>query len=335
MRNTIQWGIGIEPEVTTEYAGTKLGDYYTDPDVLVETEVKGRRKFHKLYGYGSPEVTSVGVSHLFYVCATVLGAKLIFPEDASPQIQGRVINDLADIKKLRIPEDIGSAGLIPHVIERYEYLKKKEDITGITPGFGLSNQSPLGTATVLRGTDIFHDVIANPGEIKVLLEIVTETAIRIIRFQEKFTGRKVESVGMDDDYGGLFPPDIYEEFNFPYMKRIYDEFGRKSRSIHTETLARGHLKFLRGLGITSYDAWPYNGLTVEDVKEELPDMYFSWNFTTKEILSDTPSQIKEKFRQYVAAGAPGMALGLCAREVPGGNIKAFIEIARKIQERSI
>jgi len=335
MGNAIQWDIGVEPEVTTEYAGTKLGEYYTNPDVRVETEVKARKKFYELYGYGSPEVTFVGVSGLFYTCATVLGAKLFFPEDTSPQVQGRVINDLSDIKKLKIPKDFASAGLIPHVIEGYEYLKKKSDITGITPCFGLAKQSPLGTATVLRGTEIFYDVVTNPDEMKALLEIVTETAIRIIRFEEEFTGKKFESMGMDDDYGGLFSPDIYEEFNFPYMKRVYDEFGKNSRSVHTETLAKGHLKFLRRLGITSYDAWPYNNLTVEDVKEELPDIYFSWNFTTKEILSDTPSQIKEKFGQYVAAGAPGMVLDLCARGVPGENIMAFIEVAREIEEKGV
>ena len=336
MKKTIQWGIGVEPEVSTEYAGTKLGDYYTNPDVLVETEVKGRKKFYDLYGYGSPELTSVGVSHLFYVCATVLGAELIFPEDHSPQIEGRVINDLEDIKKLQVPKDIGTAGLIPHVIQRYEYLKKKSDITGITPVFGLANQSPLGTAVVLRGTNLFYDIVTNPNEVKALLEIITETAISIIRFQEEFTGEKVESIGMDDDYGGLVSPEIYEEFNFPYMKRIYDEFGKKSRSIHSETLAKGHLKFLRKLGITNYDAWSYHNLSVEDVKEELKDIFFTWNCeTTKDILSDTPSQIKEKFRQAVASGAPGMTLDLCARGVPRENIKAFVEIAREIEEKGV
>ena len=334
MRQPVEWSVNIEPEVTTEYAGTTLGAYYTDPDVMVETEVRGRRKFYDVYGYGSPEVTSVEASHLFYACATVLGAKLVFPEDTSPQIEGRAISTLEDIKKLKIPEDIGACGLVPHVIQRYEYLKRKSEVTGITPVFGLSNQSPLGTAIVLRGTDLFYDIVTDPDEVKALLEIVTETALRIIRFQEEFTGTKVESVGMDDDYGGLVSPEIYEEFNFPYMKRIYEEFGKESRSIHTETLSKGHLKFLRRLGITNYDAWPYHDLSVEDVVEELPDLFFTWNCeTTEDILSDTPTQIKGKFREAVGAGAPGMTLDLCARGVPEENIRAFIEAAREIETR--
>jgi len=334
MIQPVEWSVNIEPEVTTEYAGTTLGAYYTNPDVLVETEVRGRRKFYDLYGYGSPEVISVEASHLFYVCATALGAQLVFPEDTSPQIQGRVLNTLEDIKRLRIPEDIGTCGLVPYVIQRYEYLKKKSEITGITPVFGLPNQSPLGTAIVLRGTDLFYDIMTHPDDVKALLEIITETALRIIRFQEAFTGTKVESVGMDDDYGGLVSPETYEEFNFPYMKRIYDTFGKHARSLHTETLSKGHLKFLRRLGITNYDAWPYHNLSVEDVLEELPDIFFTWNCeTTDGILSDTPSQIKENFRAAVAAGAPGMTLDLCARGVPEENIRAFIEVAREFESR--
>ena len=332
MKQPVPWSINIEPEVTTEYAGTKLGAYYTDPDVMVETEVRGRRRFYDLYGYGSPEVTSVEAGHLFYVCATVLGAQLIFPEDTSPQIQGRVLNTLEEIKKLRIPDDIGAAGLVPHVIQRYEYLSRKSEVTGITPVFGLSNQSPLGTAIVLRGTELFYDIMTRPDEVKTLLEIVTETALRIVRFQEEFTGTPVESVGMDDDYGGLVSPEVYEEFNFPYMKRIYDTFGRHARTLHTETLAKGHLKFLRRLGITRYDAWPYHGLSAADVVEELPGTFFTWNCeTTDGLFSDTPSQIKANYSQAIADGAPGMNVDLCARGIPAENIRAFIEVAREFE----
>ena len=329
-KNGIRWAIAVEPEVATEYAGTKLKDYFTDPDVMVETELRSKKLFYDLYDYGFPEVKSLSLSCLFYTCASVLGARIIFPEDDSPQIEGRVINELNDIKKLQIVKDIESAGYIPDLIQKYEYLKKKSAITGITPIFSLSSQSPLGTAIVLRGTEIFVDIVTNPEVIKDLLEVITETAIKILKFQEKFTGEKKESVGMDDDYGGLVSPVIYEEFNFPYMKRIYDEFGKKDRSIHSETLGKGHLRFLRQLGITNYDAWPYHNLTVKDIVKELPDISFTWNcVTTKDLFSHTPEQIKDKFQQAAADGATGMNLNLCARGVPRENIKAFIEIARE------
>ena len=331
--NKFGWSITIEPEVTTEYAGTKLGEYFTNPEVRVATELKSRRIFYELFGYGTPEIKSIDSPPLFYTCASVLGARIVFPEDSSPMIENRVIQDIRDIKNLRSVEidDVASSGYIPYLINDYEYLKAKTAETGVVPIFGLVSQSPLGTAILLRGTDIFTDIVYHPSEIKDLLEIITETAIQIIRFEEQFTGKKRTSFGMDDDFGGLVSPEIYGEFNFPYMKRMYEQFGREVRGLHSETLGRGHLKFLRQLGITNYDAWVYHNLSVKDVLAELPGNPFVWNIeTTRDLFSDTPEQIKSKFKQAVADGAPGIVLNLCARGVPRETIRAFIDVAREV-----
>jgi uroporphyrinogen-III decarboxylase len=332
MPSRIPWGLLVEPELKTELAGTKLGAYYTDPEVLLTTNRISARQMHESYGWGSPELKVISVTEIAYHCASALGAHVSFPEDASPQIRGRLIGDLGDIQKLRVPADIATVGYFPHLIERYEYVRKRSLATGVEPRFGLPAQSPLGTAVLLRGTELFTDLIVHPGEVKALLELITETAIRVLRFQEDFTGQPLDGVGMDDDYGGLFSPTMHEEFNFPYMKRIYDAFETESRWLHTESFARGHLRFVRELGITSYDAWPYRGLTVEDVKAELPDIYFSWNIeTAKDLFADAPARIKEKYRHAVAVGAPAMALDLCARSIPPENIKAFVEVAREFE----
>jgi len=334
MGSTIQWHVSAEPEAATEYAGTKLGDYFTNPDVMLETEIRTRKRFHHLYRYGPPEIDAVWVFPVFYTVACILGAKLVLREDASPQIAGRVITDLNEIAKLRVPGSVEGAGYVPEVIRQYEYLRKKTVVTGVRPVFGLHNQSPLGTAIVLRGADLFRDIVTNPGEIRALLEVITETALRVVRFQEEFTGERVERIGMDDDYGGLVSPSLYAEFNFPYMKSIYDESGPAGRFLHSETLGPGHLRFLRELGITHYDAWPYHTLTVGRVKQELPDTYFTWNpETTRDLFLDNPKRVKAKFREALAAGAPGIQLCLCARGVPEENVRAFIEVARETESQ--
>jgi uroporphyrinogen-III decarboxylase len=272
---------------------------------------------------------------LFYTCASALGAQVIFPDDASPQVVGRAIDDLADIKKLRVPKDVERAGIIPDVIRRYEHLRRKAATTGVSPVFSLPAQSPLGTAVVLRGTKLFSDLVTNPSAVRALLEIITETAIRILRFQEAFTGNQLAVVGMDDDYGGLVSPEHHEEFGFPYMKRLYDAFETPARYLHSETLSRAHLRLVRSLGITHYDAWPYHGLSVADVRAELPDTFFTWNcWTAGDLLRDTPRRVTKRYRQAVAAGAPGMILCLCARGVPRENILAFVEAARELASAS-
>ena len=331
----MKWFIKTEPEITTEYAGTKLGQYFTDPDIMLETEIKSARAFYELYGYGSPEIKTINVNCLFYAVACVLGAKIIFPEDDSPQIEGRVIKSLTDISKLKIPEDITSVGYLQDITKNYNYLKKREQNTGIVPFFFIPGQSPLGTATILRGSEIFLDIMTEPDAIKELLEIITETAIRVIRFEEQFTGKKIELIGMDDDYGGLVSPEVYGEFNYPYIKRMYDAFQPKERFLHSESFSKGHLKFIRQLKITEFDSWPYADLTVDSVKKALPDNYFTWNIeTTKDLYTDTPEEIKEKFKYAVSIGVPGLNLILCARRIPRENIRAFAEAGREIEKGS-
>ena len=332
MRKQICWTLNVEAEVATEYAGTRLGQYHTDPDVLLATERESARRFYEIYGWGSPEIDSVGVCQLFYTCAAALGAQVIFPDDASPQVVGRAIDDLADIKKLSVPKHVERAGVIPDIIRRYEHLRRKAAVTGVSPVFNLPAQSPLGTAVVLRGTQLFADIVTDPHEVKALLEIITETAIGILRFQEAFTGEKLEVVAMDDDYGGLVSPECHEEFDLPYMKRMYDAFEIDARYLHSETLSRAHLRLVQQLAITHYDAWPYYDLSVEDVVAELPGTYFTWNcWKAADLLRDRPWQVKERTRQAVAAGAPGMLLCLCARGVPRENIRAFVEVARECE----
>ncbi len=324
----MKWFIKTEPEITTEYAGTRLGAYYTDPDVLLETEIQSNRAFYDIYGYGSPELKTVNVNSLFYAAACILGAEIIFPEDDSPQIRNRRIKTLSDINKLTIPEDITDTGYLQNIIKNYEHLKKREIHTGVAPLFSIPGQSPLGTAIILRGTELFLDLLTEPEAVKDLLEIITMTAIKVIKFEEDFTGKKTELVAMDDDYGGLVSPEVYAEFNFPYIKRIYNAFNPKERYLHSETLSRKHLKFIPQLQITEFDSWPYADLTVEGAKEALPNSYFTWNIeTAKDLYSDTPEQIKKKFKHAVDIGVPGMSLVLCSRRVSRENIKAFIDAA--------
>ncbi len=184
----VPWELSIEPEISTEYAGTKLRDYYLNPNIMLETELRKTKIFYEEFGWGTPEVKAIGINPLFYNCACALGAKIVFPEDDSPQIEGRVIKDLKDIRKLKV-KDISTAGYIPKVLEIYNYLKKRESVTGIEPLFSLPAQSPLGTAIVLRGTNLFLDIDDNPAAVKDLLEIITNTAIRLLKFEEETTGK--------------------------------------------------------------------------------------------------------------------------------------------------
>jgi len=324
-RRHIRWSIGIPPEVTTEYVGVKLGVYYRDPEVMLKTQLEAMEIFYTLYGLPKHGVSPTYSS---YVEASQLGVEVLFPEDNVPMVKGPVIREAEEVYRLKIL-DPRRNGLMARAVRTYEYMKQQVDDT-IPVGLG-GTEGPITTAVVVRGQDFFVDIFLHPKEMHALLELVTETSLLIRRTIEEVTGKKVRSTGIADDFSGLLSPDQYEEFCFPYQKRIYEEFGAEGRSLHSELLRREHLKFLPTLGVTHYDPGCDQYLEPRDLLEEIPQIPFCFNLkTSQDMMEGTPESIRAKYTQAVEEGAPEMYTEIC-RRTPRENVWAFIEVAREYE----
>ncbi len=325
MRKHIPWSIGIPPEVTTEYVGVKLGDYYRDPEVMLRTQLEARKIFHRLYGLPR---RGIGPSYSAYVEASQLGVEVIFPEDNVPMVKGPVLGEARDVYKLRIL-DPRREGLMARAIKTYEYMKREVG-DSIPVGLG-GTEGPVTTAVVVRGQDFFVDIILHPKEMHKLLELVTEVSLLIRRTIEEVTGRKMRSTGIADDFSGLLSPDQYEEFALPYQRRIYEEFGIEGRRLHSELLRREHLRFLPALGVTHYDPGCDQYLEVRDILEEIPQIPFRFNLkTSQDMMLGTPESIRARYIRAVEEGAPEMYTEIC-RGTPRGNVMAFVRVAREFE----
>jgi len=326
MRRKIPWHIAIPPEVKTEYLKVKLGDYYTNPEIMLEVQLKSREIFNKLYGLPKD---GIGPTYSSYVEASQLGAEVIFPEDNMPMPKrDLVVKKPRDVYKLKILNPYRE-GLMSKAIKTYYFMKRKVK-DKIPVGLG-GTEGPVTTAVVLRGQEFFVDILLYPKEMKKLLELVTETSLLLREVIEKVTGKKIEATGIADDFSGLLSPEQYEEFAYPYQKKIYETYGKKGRSLHSELLHREHLKFLPMLGVTHYDPGTDQYLSVKDILAEIPDIPFSFNLkSSTDMLQGNPETIKEKYRKIVADGAPEIMTELC-RGVPKENIFAFIEVAKEFE----
>jgi len=335
-KRAIGWHIAVEPEFSTEMAGTRLGSYFLDTDIAAQTQISCAKKMYEIFGYGSAENISINIPCVYspYVEASILGTKLVYPEDDMPQIAGRVLKDIKDVRRIRIP-DLQKAPFISDAMEKYNYLQKRYESTGIgvsKPNIG-GGSSVLSTAISLRGEELFADMVCEPNAVKDLMEIISQLETQLTILDQNIFGIPVNSLGFEDDFGGLISPDLHEEMVLPYMKKMCRQFPAKTRSIHSETYSRRHLKLLKALEITHYDAWPYrNSLAIQDILEELPDVPFDWNFeTVKDLVYGTPENIREKYRACAREGAKGMALNICTRKAKLENIRAFIEVAKEFE----
>lgn len=162
------------------------------------------------------------------VSLTMFGAK----RTNIPRTEGwsvePIINTEADLKKLenlRIPHDPSSAR---SRADRYSDLIDGElpiSPTGIS-GF---NRGPMDTAVQLRGwQSLMFDMIDRPAFVHDLMEAIT-------RCRLDYETRRAEMLNIDlkKSGGGLWEddvncdvlsPELYEEFIFPYEKRMADQY---------------------------------------------------------------------------------------------------------------
>ena len=330
MTRKIRWRLCIPPEVYTEQTGTKLGRFHTDGKVMLETQLEAGKIFHEKYGLPIPD--SVGSNLTSYISASVLGAEVIFPEDDAPQLRGRVVDNLTKVNGLHPPDDIANAGLFPGILKRYEYMRDALKHSPVRAGLDIGVQGPFTTAVLLRGSSIFEELYTDSAAVKHLIEIAAGTTIEIIRFRDKYTGVRTESVCMTDDYGGLISPQMYQEFCLPYMIAVFEALNieENKRALHCETLKRGHLKYLDAAGISWFDPGVNEHLSVTDILAETA-VTFAYNiFTVRDMKESTPENIGQLYRQAVADGAPEMMTEIC-RDTPPENIKAFLNVAREYE----
>ena len=162
-----------------------------------------------------------------------------------------LIKTEADLDSLEYP-DFYESGLMPKVIEIYETAKKT--LNGRIPVFFERwDRGPWGIAVSLRGAiELIKDTIRQPDFVHNLLNYITESRMRWEQEKEKFLGVKTTrgTLADDDVDAGIISPTIYQNFIFPYEKKL-GEFYRDGifyfHSCGNITPFLKHISMLRGL----------------------------------------------------------------------------------------
>lgn len=325
----VYWSLAVPPEVLCEKAGVSVYDYYHLPAARLETHRRARAYFLQTFDYDVG--TGVGNGLTSYWNATLFGAQVEFRGNSQGAVHKRVLSTIEAVRDL-VPPRPEEVPTLPRFREVHrQYLEMEELVKGteFRATFGaFPLQGPFTTATILRGTELMADVALNPDLVHELLGKVVRAQMNVMTFSERQFGLLRRSCWMGDDYGGLISPQMYGEFCYPYMNRLFEAYGAEGRTLHCETLKRGHHRYLNLMGIDHYDPGVNPDITIEDIREECPGLFFTINLhTVRDMVNKTPEAIRALCEDFIRRGAPGVITEITVN-TPEENIQAFLQTMR-------
>lgn len=225
---TVIWSVGHWYANTL---GFSLKDYYEDMECKLLVQVRMQERF--------PEamlLPGIFPDYGVVVEASAFGCPIIWNNNQPPSARPAISN-MKDVLRMK-PINVRTAGLLPKAVETYEYLFRHVNPCYIRD-YGYLDGSvflmgPVETAAVIRGySDFLLELYESPKLVHTLLTLVTDTLIEWLQYLETRIGT-LKRIFVADHFPTLIESDHFEEFFFPYVKRIYDAFPGTLTMYHNE-----------------------------------------------------------------------------------------------------
>jgi MtaA/CmuA family methyltransferase len=301
--------------------GVPYGKYATDYHVLARGQAETARRFDLDY-----------VSAISDPCreAADLGASIEYFDDQPPAIRDReaLLADKGRLAQLELPDPM-SGGRMHDRIEAIALLRKEIGRERLIEGWV---EGPCAEAADLRGIHaLMLDFTDDPAFVRELFELCLELALRFARAQVE---AGAELIGVGDAASSLVGPRIYEEFVFPFERRLVDGLhgmGARVR-MHICGRTRRLLPLLAQLGADILDLdWM---VPLEEARATCgSDQVLLGNIDPVAVLRDgTPEDVREGIhRCHEAAGERYVVGAGCevVRDTPLQNLGEMVDYARE------
>jgi MtaA/CmuA family methyltransferase len=297
----------------------KYNDYVTDYKVLVEGQIKVAEEF---------EFDHVSVISDPAREAADCGAKILYSEDSPPAIDNSnaLLADKTRLAALKIPDPLGG-GRMHDRVKGAALFKEKVGKDKIIEGW---IEGPCAEAADLRGINrIMTDFYDDPVFVRDLFEFVIEMELGFAKAQVE---AGVDVMGLGDAATSLVGPAIYEEFVWPYEKKLIDgvhELGAAVR-LHICGDTRAILEGIGKLGCEIVDLdYP---VPVSEARERMgPGQILLGNLDPVSVVRDsTPEQIYKAVEEcHNEAGGNFIVGAGCeiTRDTAAENLRVLTEYA--------
>lgn len=300
--------------------GRKYGEYARDYRVLVEGQLRTAEEFDFDYVSAISDPARE---------AADCGARIAYFEDQPPAIveEHARLADPAELTRLQVPDPLGG-GRMHDRVRGVALLRERAGDDKLVEGW---IEGPIAEAADLRGLNtILMDLMDSPQFVRDLFEFVVEMELRFARAQVE---AGADIIGVGDAAASLVGPALYEEFVWPYEKRLVDglhAMGTRVR-LHICGNTRPILEGMGHLGceIVDIDFKVPMGLAREKTG---PHQVLLGNINPVATLRDgTPESVRAAVADCHAQAGPRFIVGAgceVTRDTPLANLRAMCDYAR-------
>lgn len=262
--------------------------------------------------------------------AEAMGCKIKYSENEIPAVVENVVRDYkTDLSKLKLI-DPNKDGRLPLIIEGIRRLKSlcKNDIAVIA-----YLEAPFRLAAMLRGNNIYRDILKKKNEIKELLEI---TFLNQLIYGAALVNAGADIIEVSDptSSGDIISRDQWLEFGYIYTKRLINELKKTEIKLYLhicgDTSDRLDTFVELGIDGMSLDEKVDLGYAREVIGEKI---CIIGNVSPTHLAYNSPDEIREESKNCIEKTGKSGNYILCSGclvgiETPSENIKAMVDTAR-------
>lgn len=318
----IPFYFGFSDALLAEAGGVPLPALHKDVDAILHCCDAVRPLADRL-GVPVPKPRLAGFS---YNHVSALGAPVIFASGSEPNV-APILHDPCDIDALREPSDYLSEGIVPERLATFDRLQAR--YPEASPSIGHEYEGPITSAVLLMGPAFFTLPYTDPARAHRLLAFCVKSSLNYTQAIRARLGRPFGNgpAGIADDFAGIFPPPLFEEYVLPAWNALYDGLGATERHLHSELLRAEHLPYLETLGITVFDPSADQYLSPETLRVQCP-VPFTGRVQSWDIRDRDASQLQHLYHHIADQGPCRISFYMTFLE-DEAKMAALLETARE------
>lgn len=335
--NPITFKTEIYPDLIPYLGGINENEYFTNIDALIMSHKKQLEFIPSVFG-DTVAPLNPAPAHLSYGHLVCIGATIKYSETAEPNVTPTASSVEEAIEML---EKVRGMDFTKHPFFLY-YAEMLNRLREAFPereiafsGFG--NEGPITSCALFRGQDFYMDLYDEPELTKRYIYLMTESICEFKKQINVYNGLPPVTHYrgyLCDDCASFLNPSMWEEFVIPYWEQYYSSLTTSTnRFLHCESARREHLPYLAKAKITHYQPSVSPMLTLDDMKNYLPEgITFDWLLYAWELTKMTDEQIAAWIDAAVEAGAITIRTqfnSYTVKENKLDRVKAYLKAADK------
>ncbi len=309
--------------ITMMFAADRIGARYRDYCTNYRVLANGQLRVAEDFGFDYVNTMSDPARE-----AADCGAKVQFFDNQPAALleDQALLADKTKLAHLKIPDPLGG-GRMHNGVKAIALLREKVGQEKIVEGW---IEGPIAEAADLRGINtVMLDFFDDPAFVRDLFEFAVEMELRFARAQVE---AGIDVMGVGDAAASLIGPQLYEEFVWPYEKKLVDGLHAMGTRVRLHICGNTR-KILEGMGKLNCEIVDLDYLApVHEGRAKMgSDQIILGNINPVTIIRDgTPETVSQAIAECHRQAGPRYIVGAgceIPRGTPPDNVTALKDYA--------